>query len=127
MEVKIYYADTDCAGVVYYANYLKYFEWARTEYMEKRGINLPGLMKQGVLFMVSSAQIDYRSPARYGETLLIETSLPKITPASFTFHYKVYEKSTKRPIAEGETKLVTVDRNKKLKRLGSELVARLRE
>ncbi|MFC1525176.1 acyl-CoA thioesterase, partial [Planctomycetota bacterium] len=103
------------------------FEWARTEYMEKRGINLPELMKQGILFIVASAQIDYRSPARYGETLFIETFLPKITHASFTFLYKIYEKSTKRLIAEGETKIVTVDRNKKLNRLDPELIAKLRE
>jgi acyl-CoA thioester hydrolase len=47
MEIKIYYEDTDCGGVVYYANYLKYFERARTEYLEARGLSVPALMKQG--------------------------------------------------------------------------------
>ena len=52
IEVKVYYEDTDCGGVVYYANYFRYFERARTEYLEQRGVSLKGLMENGVCFVV---------------------------------------------------------------------------
>jgi acyl-CoA thioester hydrolase len=127
MEIRIYYEDTDCAGVVYYANYLRFFERSRTDYMETRGINLAELTRQGIFFMVASARIDYRSPARYGDTLVVETTLPEISHASFTFHYKIHEKLSQRLIVEGETKIVTVDQAKKPKRLTPELVTRLKK
>jgi len=53
MEVRIYYEDTDCGGVVYYANYLKYFERARTSYLEDRGLSVAGLMDEGTVFVVA--------------------------------------------------------------------------
>ena len=56
MEVKIYYEDTDCGGVVYYANYLRYFERARTEYLEVRGHSVAALMEQGTVFVVVHAR-----------------------------------------------------------------------
>ena len=67
MEIRIYYEDTDCGGVVYYANYLKYFERARTQYLEERGLSVAGLMNEGTVFVVVHAEVDYRSPARYGD------------------------------------------------------------
>ena len=75
MEIRIYYEDTDCGGVVYYGNYLKYFERARTEYLESRGQSVAALMDQGTVFVVVHAEVDYRSPGRYGETLVVETSV----------------------------------------------------
>ena len=69
MEIRIYYEDTDCGGVVYYANYLKYFERARTQYLEERGLSVAELRDGGTQFMVVHAELDYRSPARYGDTL----------------------------------------------------------
>ena len=72
MDIRIYYEDTDCGGVVYYANYLKYFERARTDFLEQRGLSVAGILKQGTQFMVVRAEVNYRSPARYGETLIIE-------------------------------------------------------
>lgn len=125
MEIKIYYEDTDCGNVVYYANYLKYFERARTEYMEKRGIDFKSLHKQGTFFMVARAYINYRSPAYYGETLIVETWISQISRVSFTFQYKVFEKTSKRLVAEGETVIVTVDTNQKLKRLSPEIITKL--
>ncbi len=53
MHIRIYYEDTDCGGVVYYANYLRYFEQARTEYLRARGLEVARLAEAGVLFMVA--------------------------------------------------------------------------
>jgi acyl-CoA thioester hydrolase len=73
MEIKVYYEDTDCGGVVYYANYLKYFERARTEYLETRGCSIADWMQRGVVFVVVHAEAHYYSAGRYGETLTIES------------------------------------------------------
>ncbi|MEK7449598.1 MAG: thioesterase family protein [Planctomycetota bacterium] len=126
MEVKIYYEDTDCGGVVYYANYLKYFERARSEYLEKRGVSLLELHKQEIFFMVATANLKYRAPAHYGETLAIDTQISEVAHASFTFQYKVHEKTNRLLLVEGETKIVTVDGKGKLKRLNPDLKAKLK-
>jgi acyl-CoA thioester hydrolase len=125
MEVRIYYEDTDCGGVVYYANYLKYFERARTDYLERCGLSVAQLMQEGTVFMVVRAEADYRSPARYGETLHIETTLDASKNASFTFAHVIREKQSGRLVVEGSATLVPTGPNGKLKRLAAELKAAL--
>ncbi len=117
MDIRIYYEDTDCGGVVYYANYLKYFERARTDYLERRGLSVAQLMNEGTVFMVVHAEIDYKSPARYGETLTIETTLDASKNASFTFHHVIREKTGGRVVVEGSASLVATGPDGKLKRL----------
>ncbi len=125
MEVKIYYEDTDCGGVVYYANYLKYFERARTHYLEARGLSVSGLMNQGTVFVVVRAELDYRAPARYGDTLLIDTVVSDLSAASMTFAHVVKEKTSGRVIVEGSARLASTDGNGKVKRLDKAVVAAL--
>ncbi len=124
-DVRIYYEDTDCGGVVYYANYLKYFERARTQFLESRGLSVASLIRQGIVFVVVHAEVDYRSPARYGETLTIDTSISHVTPASFTFSHVLKEKLSGRVVVEGSARLATTDGNGKVKRLDKALVAAL--
>lgn len=125
MEIRIYYEDTDCGGVVYYANYLKYFERARTTYLEERGLSVVGLCEQGTQFVVVHAEVDYRSPGRYGDTLVIETTLAAASQASFTFAHVVREQTSRRLVVEGSAKLVTVDEQLKVKRLDKPTLAAL--
>jgi acyl-CoA thioester hydrolase len=125
MEIRIYYEDTDCGGVVYYANYLKYFERARTEYLESRGRSVAVLMEQGIVFVVVHAEVHYRSPGRYGETLVVETSVSDVTQASFTFSHVVREKVSGRVVVEGSARLAATDGNGKVKRLDGTMVATL--
>ena len=117
MEIKIYYEDTDCGGVVYYANYLKYFERARTEYLEERGVSVAGLLKEGTMFVVVHAAIDYRSSARYGDWLVIETVVSAMTQASLTFSHVIRERESRRLVVEGSARLAATDQNGKVKRL----------
>ena len=123
MEVRIYYEDTDCGGVVYYGNYLKYFERARTQYLEERGLSVAGLMKEGTVFVVVHAEVDYRSPARYGDTLVIETVVSDMTAASFTFSHVIRERESQRVVVEGSARLATVNGSGKVKRLDKAMVA----
>jgi acyl-CoA thioester hydrolase len=125
VEIKVYYEDTDCGGVVYYANYLKYFERARTDYLEQRGLSVAGLLKEGTQFMVVHAEVDYRSPARYGETLVIDTRLADCGKASVTFAHVIRERTNRRLIVEGSAKLVATTLDNKVKRMDPALVAAL--
>jgi acyl-CoA thioester hydrolase len=68
--VRVYYEDTDAAGVVYYANYLKYMERARTEWLSSLGFELADLERLfGIVFVVHHVEIEYRRPARLGDEL----------------------------------------------------------
>ena len=109
LEKKIYYHDTDCGGVVYYANYLKYLEEARTEFFTSRGIDLKALAETGVFFVVSRVEIDYRSPAHYQDTLAIFTRIERARPVALHFAQEI--KKNEALVAEAKTTLVCVGRD----------------
>jgi acyl-CoA thioester hydrolase len=123
VDIRIYYEDTDCGGIVYYANYLKYFERARTQYLEDRGLSVLGLMKAGRVFVVVHAEVDYRTPAYYGDRLEIETIISEMSPAAITFSHVVRERQSRRLVAEGAARLAVTDGNGKVKRLDKQTVA----
>ena len=125
IEIRIYYEDTDCGCIVYYANYLKYFERARTQYLEDRRLSVMELMNAGRVFVVVHAEIEYRAPARYGETLEIETTISEMNPAAMTFSHVVRERQSRRLIVEGAARLAVTDGNGKVRRLDKATVAAL--
>ena len=126
MDVKIYYEDTDCGGVVYYANYLRYMERARTEYLANRGYSVKKLMDEGIIFMVLRTEIDYRAPARYGDTLEIETWVSDISRVTMVFNHNMKEKTSGRLIVQCMAKVVCVDKDGKPKRLPEEYVEKVK-
>ena len=126
MEIRIYYEDTDCGGIVYYANYLKYFERARTHYLEERGLSVAWRMKEGTVFVVVHAEVDYRSPAHYGDRLIVETVVSDMTSASFTFSHVIRERESQRVVVEGSARLAAVNGSGKVKRLDKALITVLR-
>ena len=126
MEIKIYYEDTDCGGVVYYATYLRYMERARTEYMASRGSPVKTLMDEGTVFMVARVEIDYRSPARYGDTLIVDTWVSDSSAATILFEHTMKEKTSSRLIAGANARLVCVDPTGKPKRIPKELADKLK-
>jgi len=125
MDIRIYYEDTDCGGVVYYANYLKYFERARTQYLEERGFSVKQLMDEGTVFVVVHAELTYRSPARYGDTLTIDTSVTDLSSASLMFSHVVKDKQSGRVVVEGSARLAATNGNGKVTRLDKVIVAAL--
>jgi acyl-CoA thioester hydrolase len=81
--IRVYYEDTDAGGVVYYANYLKYMERARTEWLASLGCELSTLERvEGIVFVVHRVEIDYRSPAKLGEKIDATLSLVEVNRAS---------------------------------------------
>ena len=89
LKIRVYYEDTDCGNVVYYANYLRYMERGRTELLRGMGFELADLHKQDTLFVVAEANVRYHSPARYNDVLNVATSIAEHTPATITFHYEI--------------------------------------
>jgi acyl-CoA thioester hydrolase len=84
--VRVYYEDTDAGGIVYYANYLKFFERARTEWLRSLGIDQGNLLDQhGVAFVVRSASVEYISAARLDDALTLTLRVEKLGRASIQF------------------------------------------
>lgn len=84
--IRVYYEDTDAEGVVYYANYLKFFERARTEWLRACGVDLVALQQSdAVVFVVAKAEINYRRPARLNDELLVEVEVRNARAATMDF------------------------------------------
>lgn len=83
LTLRVYYEDTDLAGIVYYANYLKFIERGRTEFVRARGIDQAALKAdQGIVFAVRRVEADYLSPARFDDLLRVETVVTALKGAS---------------------------------------------
>ena len=117
LKIRIYYEDTDCGGVVYYANYLRYVERARTEFLESKGVSLKKLMAEGVYFVVAEAALKYLSPGRYGDILAIETTVEKVGPASIVFRHSISRDLSSEKLVEATVKLGCVGQDMKPLRL----------
>jgi acyl-CoA thioester hydrolase len=94
IEKKIYYYDTDAGGVVYYANYLKHLEEGRNEFCRNKGVDLAQLAISGVEFPVVHVEVDYKSPARYGDIIKIYTRIEKIGGSSVNFLQEIKKEDT---------------------------------
>ncbi len=117
MEIKIYYEDTDCGGVVYYANYFKYFERARTHYLEDHGLSVPALHQQGIVLVVTETNASFKSPARYGDILVIKTAISAPRKSVLTFSHIIHERQSQRIIVEGSASLVMTNGQGKIRRI----------
>ena len=123
LTVRIYYEDTDCGGVVYYANYLRYMERARTEHLRERGIELGAWAEKGLYFVVTRVEITYKAPARYSDLLDIETAVTDVSRASLTFSHTVRDQNG-RLIAEAIVVLVCVSDGRP-RRIPEEIISSL--
>ncbi|MCK9608715.1 MAG: tol-pal system-associated acyl-CoA thioesterase [Methylomonas sp.] len=88
--VRVYYEDTDAGGVVFYANYLKFFERARTEMLRSYGFEQDQLIaRDNVIFVVRSVSIDYLKPARFNEQILVNAKIIEHKKTSLTFEQTI--------------------------------------
>ena len=84
--VRVYYEDTDAGGIVYYANYLKFFERARTEWLRAQGISQHDVIERhGAMFVVKNASIDYHAPAKLDDAITLTVSIEKLGHVSVQF------------------------------------------
>jgi acyl-CoA thioester hydrolase len=106
--LRVYWEDTDAAGVVFYANYLKYFERARTEWLRTLGIEQQSLRERiGVVFIVTSTQVHYRSPARLDDWIEATVAPKAAGRATLALTQQAWRSSTL--LAEGDIRIGCVD------------------
>ncbi len=127
IPVRVYYEDTDAGGVVYYANYLKFMERARTEWMRGLGFEQDELLARcGVVFAVRSVRLDYLKPGRMNDLLKVSVVLIRRGHASLTLQQRVQREDL--VLCEGEVKVACIAANTFTScALPDELVTRLTE
>tara|TARA_B100002051_G_C16329046_1_gene436005 strand:- start:167 stop:565 length:399 start_codon:yes stop_codon:yes gene_type:complete len=117
---KVYYEDTDVGGVVYYANYLKFLERARSEAIYSIGYSNSSILEKfGVILIVKSCNIEYKKPAKFEERLDIISEFVSFTKTSFVMKQKIFRNNEL--ISEADVHLVSVDKNGKPTKLPDEL------
>ena len=109
MEKRIYYHDTDAGGIVYYGQYLCYLEEARTEFLEQTGLSVQMFKDRGLGYAVRQCNVSYKSPARYGDTLICTATLTKATAVQLIFDQKITDKKDGRVIVEAEVSLACLN------------------
>jgi acyl-CoA thioester hydrolase len=104
MEVRVIYADTDAMRITYHANYLKWFEMGRTEYLRELGFAYKDMEDEAMLMLpLTSSGMTYKKPAVYDDVLEIVTFIEKLGGASIRFGYEVYRKETGELLVTGHT------------------------
>lgn len=107
--IRVYYEDTDAGGVVYYANYLKFFERARTEWLRSLGFEQDVLREEhGVIFVVSSVQVEYKRVIKFNEELRVSCALTTLSAAAMTFHQVAERTSDRAELSEATVRIVCV-------------------
>lgn len=108
--IRVRYAETDQMGVAYYANYLVWFEVARTDWLRQAGATYRDMEREdGVSLPVIEAHCEYRRPARYDDELVLATTATLITPVRLRFDYQVRRAEGETPLAAGHTVHASVD------------------
>ena len=110
-HTRVYYEDTDAGGVVYYANYLRFMERARTEWLRALGIDQDALIKElNVLFAVRSVTVGYKKPARFNDALTVTVVPHALKPASISFKQDINQQGDEANIVTtGEVNVVCLN------------------
>jgi acyl-CoA thioester hydrolase len=123
-ELRVIYGDTDQMGVVYYANYLRFMEAGRNEFIRAHGLRYRDFEERfGLRLPVADAAVSYKLPARYDDVIAVETSLADLKRASVRFAYRIVRGDEL--LASGETVHACVDLEGRIRRLPPELLALL--
>jgi acyl-CoA thioester hydrolase len=120
---RVYYQDTDAGGVVYFANYLRYFEKSWFEYLLSLGISLPEWEKEGTYIIIKNASLDLIDRLHYGDVITIVTSVKELRNAYFVLNHTV--RKGDRITTKGETKMVCITGEGKPKRIPDDFRQRL--
>jgi len=113
--LRVYYEDTDLAGIVYYANYLKFIERARSEMLKNANVNQMDLIKRGYFFVVRSLKADYLKPAYFEDSLKVITEVAKIRGASIILQQTIFR--SEKVLFEASIRLALIDKSGKAARL----------
>jgi acyl-CoA thioester hydrolase len=124
MEIRVIYGDTDQMGVVYYANYLRFFEAARNEFIRAKGLRYRDIeAEHGLLLPVVEVAVQYKQPARYDDLVTVEISLTEVRRASARFGYRILR--GEELLVTGHTVHACVGLDGRVQRMPEDLLARL--
>jgi len=115
IAIRVRYAETDRMGLLHHANYLVYFEQARTELLRDQGLTYRDMEDNGFLLVLTKVEVRYKQPARYDDLLTIRTTVVRTTPVRIEHKYEVFRDRSL--VAEGSTTLACVDREGKIQPL----------
>ncbi|HEV2350222.1 MAG TPA: thioesterase family protein [Terriglobia bacterium] len=111
-EFRVRYAETDQMGIVYYANYLVWFEIGRTDFCRQVGFAYRDMeAEDGLYIMVAEARCRYKAPARYDDEIIVRTRVSSCRKRVLVFEYEIYRKANDELLASGETVHVITDRD----------------
>lgn len=122
---KVRFVETDMMGVVHHANYFRWFEMGRVEYLRQAGILLKELLADGIIFPITDVDCHYQASAKFDDYILIETTLEKISPVKMVFTYRVLREADGLLLATGRTQNVFTDHTGKIIRLSSKYCDKL--
>ena len=114
-DLRVYYEDTDFGGIVYYANYLKFIERARSEMVREMGIDQKAMKEEGIVFAVRKVDANYLAPALYDDQLQVRTSFGDMSPARVVFEQQVWRGD--KMIFTADVTIVCIDENGRPTRL----------
>jgi acyl-CoA thioester hydrolase len=118
-ELRVRFCETDLMGVVHHATYLVYFEVGRVDWLRKRGITYADWTARGVQVPVVDASVQYRTASRFDDLLVVETTLLRLRTVSLDYGYRIRRGDTL--VAEGTTRLASVDASMKLLRIPEDI------
>lgn len=124
-ELRVRFCETDLMGIVHHASYLTYFEVGRVEWLRRRGVTYAEWAQRGVHLPVVEASVRYRAPAFFDDSLSVETRLTQLRTVSLRFDYRLVRASASGPtvLAEGFTKLASIDEARTLRRFPDDVLA----
>lgn len=122
---KVRFAETDMMGVVHHANYFRWFEMGRVEFLKHAGVYLLDLMDAGILFPITDVSCQYRASARFDDGIVIETTMAELNKVKMVFNYRVVREADGVVLAAGRTQNAFTDTNGKVMRLPAEYYDRL--
>jgi acyl-CoA thioester hydrolase len=117
IDYRVIYGDTDQAGMVYHANYLRWFEAARCEYLRERGMSYTEMNAAGVHFPVVEATLRYRRPARFEDLLQVTAWVSEVRGATLGFEYEIRRAGEEEVLVEGSTTHACTDDTGKPRRI----------
>ena len=125
IEHRVNYSETDQMGFVYHANYLVWFDMARTEHLRHTGLTYKDMEAEGVFLAVTDVRMRYRRPARYDDLLRVRCWVRELASRRVIFGYAVERAATSELLATGETALIALDHTRALSRIPEHVLERL--
>jgi acyl-CoA thioester hydrolase len=122
---KVRFVETDMMGVVHHANYFRWFEMGRVEYLRQAGILLTDILADGIIFPITDVDCHYKASAKFDDLIEIQTTLENISPVKMVFVYRVVREKDQVLLATGRTQNVFTDHTGKIVRLGKKYYEKL--